>query len=125
MQLKESGDRETLLIAGYGNGGFRIGDNKLSGNLLLSSKRFYAWDLGDFEALNIESLSQLLEGEEGLEIILFGTGKNIKLLPKKIIKHLSDKKIAFDMMDTGAACRTYNVLQVEGRRVGAALLAVE
>ncbi len=125
MQFNEAEKPELLLISGYGNKNFRVGEAKLEGNLLLTTKRFYSLEAIGFEDINIEKLKPLFEIEEGIEIIIFGTGEIIKMVPKGIQKHLVSKKIAFDMMDTGAAARTFNVLQMEGRRVAAVLIAVE
>jgi len=70
--------------------------------------------LDDFEsiiALNAE-----------YDVFLLGTGAKIAFLPKELKQQLRAEGIAFDCMDTGAACRTYNVLMAEGRRVLAAML---
>ena len=65
------------------------------------------------------------EGFEGkFDVILLGTGKSMAILPPILRKSLKDKGLNVDSMDTGAACRTYNVLMAEGRAVGAALFPV-
>jgi uncharacterized protein len=56
------------------------------------------------------------------DVLLLGTGKTMRFLPAPLRAALKDKKISPDMMDTGAACRTYNVLMAEGRAVAAALM---
>lgn len=125
MEFNETIGNETLVVSGYGNGNFRLGGTKVKGSILLTPKRFYSWDIKEFEDISIDCLKPILETKEGIEIILFGTGPSIQMVPAEIQKYLSEKSIAFDMMDTGAAARTFNVLQMEGRRVGAALIAVE
>jgi uncharacterized protein len=125
MEFNEAPRTASLLISGYGNKSFRIGDKKLDGNLLLTSKKSFSLDVENFETITFKDLSPIFEDEGVIEIILFGTGESIQFVPKDIEKQLISKKIAFDMMDTGAAARTFNVLQMEGRRVAAALIAVE
>ncbi|MGB1547223.1 MAG: MTH938/NDUFAF3 family protein [Alphaproteobacteria bacterium] len=67
----------------------------------------------------------IVEAEETVEVLLLGTGQVTCLLPKAVRESLRAKGIAIEVMDTGAACRTYNVLATEGRLVAAALIAVE
>ena len=58
----------------------------------------------------------------GAEIVLIGTGKKLRFPPPDALKPLRDARIGFEVMDTAAACRTYNVLLGEGRQVAALLL---
>ena len=63
------------------------------------------------------------DGERlGAEIVLIGTGKKLRFPPSEALKPLRDARIGFEVMDTAAACRTYNVLLGEGRQVAALLL---
>lgn len=59
------------------------------------------------------------------EIVILGTGKQLRFPPAKITRSLIQANIGLEVMDTGAACRTYNILMAEGRRVAAALLMIE
>ena len=56
------------------------------------------------------------------EIVLIGTGKKLRFPPPEALRPLRDARIGFEVMDTAAACRTYNVLLGEGRQVAALLL---
>ena len=58
----------------------------------------------------------------GAEIVLIGTGKKLRFPPPDALRPLRDARIGFEVMDTAAACRTYNVLLGEGRQVAALLL---
>ena len=58
----------------------------------------------------------------GAEIVLIGTGKKLRFPPPDALKPLRDARVGFEVMDTAAACRTYNVLLGEGRQVAALLL---
>ena len=78
----------------------------------------------DVAGVTLASLSPLLSSEPRLEILLVGTGKRLVPLHPMLKAQLRERGIGADPMDTGAACRTYNVLMAEGRRVAAALIAV-
>ena len=73
----------------------------------------------DLTAAHIETLAQLEP-----EIALIGTGANLTWPERALLKPLMDAVIGFEIMDTAAACRTYNVLSYEGRRVAAALMMI-
>ena len=125
MHFNEALNVQSLLISGYGEGQFRIGEDKYEGNISLTTSECFKWNIDTFEDMTIESLEPFFKKELGVEILLFGTGEKIKFVPREVQDYLKAKKIAFDMMDTGAACRTFNVLQMESRRVAAALIAVD
>lgn len=59
------------------------------------------------------------------EIVILGTGKQLRFPPARTTRSLIQANIGLEVMDTGAACRTYNILMAEGRRVAAALLMIE
>lgn len=110
------------IIQGYGPGRFRIGQQVHAYSILVSAQHVSSWDVTDITSLQAQSLETFLNHTPPLEVILFGTGKQIEPIPLPIRALLKDKKIGVDVMDTGAACRTYHVLLAEKRRVGAALL---
>jgi len=78
------------------------------------------WGLDRFEALTEASFEPVLALEPGL--VIFGSGARLRFPPPAILKALMARRIGFEVMDTPAACRTYNVLLAEGRAVVAALL---
>ena len=59
------------------------------------------------------------------ELVLFGSGRRVKFPDPRVLKPLKDRGIGVEVMDTGAACRTYNILVAEGRLVAAALLMID
>lgn len=111
------------VITGYGEGGFKLNHEFIEGSLLLFSDRCVAWDVTEPGMLTLESLTPVLEAG-GVELLLLGTGSGIAFPDPAIRQALKSRNIGLDAMDTGAACRTYNVLLMEGRRVAAALIAV-
>ena len=110
------------IIQGYGPGRFRIGQQIHEYSLLVSAEHVSRWNIADISSITPESLAAFLNHIPPLEVILFGTGPAITPIPQSIRALLKEKKIGVDVMDTGAACRTYHVLLAEKRRVGVALL---
>ncbi len=113
------------LIDRYGNGGFRVGGEAFSGSILvLSDGSVMSWS-ADVSALTPESFAQVLALSPPPEILLIGCGPRAVFVPPPLRQRLREAGIVVDAMNTGAACRTFNVLIAEERRVAAALIAVE
>lgn len=112
-------------IDAYGNGGFRFAEMSHRGNLLLLPSGVFATEAGDVDALAREALAQLRVDLEPQTVLLVGTGRR-QVFPSLETRRLyAEARIGLEAMDTGAACRTYNVLLAEKRAVAAAVLAVE
>jgi len=112
------------LITSYGDGLFRISGQVYRHPVLITPEGTTAWAVENFSGLTVESLQPLIEHTPKVEVLLFGCGKQMALIPSAIKAHLRDHGISCDPMDTGAAARTYNILMTEGRRVAAALIPV-
>ncbi|MEI5680561.1 MULTISPECIES: Mth938-like domain-containing protein [unclassified Mesorhizobium] len=112
-------------IEAYGNGGFRFADMSHRGSILCLPSGIYGWEPADPNALTAEDFARLLSEAGDVEILLVGTGKDLRPLPAALKTALKDARISSDPMSTGAAVRTYNVLLAEDRAVAAALLAVD
>jgi uncharacterized protein len=78
------------------------------------------WGTGAFEALTVEDFERLARLQP--ELVIFGSGKRIRFPPPLLLRNLMARRIGIETMDTAAACRTYNVLAGESRKVVAALL---
>ena len=125
MNFEEMKSSENAFIAGYGGGGFRMGDQKIEGSLLITPKGYYPWDVKTAAEITVASLSQILNFHHSIELLIIGTGDNMTFISKDIRAVFAKQDIAIEAMDTGAAARTYNVLLQEGRMVSAAFIAVE
>jgi uncharacterized protein len=112
-------------IEAYGNGGFRFADMSHIGSILCLPSGIHGWTPENAEKLALEDIERILAEAGGIEVLLFGMGKDLRPIPKPIKEALRELRIASDPMSTGAAVRTYNVLLAEERRVAAALIAVE
>lgn len=111
-------------ITGYGDGKFRVSGEDYPFSILVFPDRTVQWTLAPGAPITLESLNVVLEEEGEIDLLLIGSGKKQFILPPMIKNALKEVGIGLEVMDTGAACRTFNVLQTEGRRVAAALVVV-
>jgi uncharacterized protein len=112
-------------IEAYGNGGFRFADMSHRGSLLCLPSGIHGWQPADPEALSETDFDGVLAEADEIEILLVGTGTDIRPLSAPLRAALRQAHIAADPMSTGAAVRTYNVLLAEDRAVAAAFVAVD
>ena len=117
MQVTEVNFQGAVPIDGYGPGFFRVGDQVMQGAILVTSERAVHWGgIADVAALSA------LAGQ--VDVIFIGMGAEIAHAPAGLRAPLEELGIGVEVMSSPAACRTYNVLLSEGRRVAAALLPV-
>ncbi len=109
------------VIDSYGPGGFHVSGVAYAGAILVFPDRTLAWAVASAAQVTIESLQPVIEHGD-VAVLLLGYGRRLERVPKPLRDALRQAGIIVDGMDTGAACRTYNVLLAEGRRVAAALL---
>jgi uncharacterized protein len=112
------------LIERYGPTGFRVAGVIYRGPVLVFPERTLAWTGTCAAAVTWESLLPVVE-HGGVQILLLGLGRRVEPPASALRAELRRAGIAVETMDTGAACRTYNVLLAEDRRVAAALLPLE
>lgn len=104
-------------IDGYGPGFFRVGGQRHDGDMALLPAGPLAW--GGLTAPGV-----FVAAAASVDVVLVGTGADIRAIPADFRDALEQAGIGVEFMATPSACRTYNILLSEGRRVGAALLAV-
>lgn len=116
--------REGLqLIQTYSAEGFKISSQNYSGAVIVSPEATNAWEgVTDFSALTIDDFQSIVDRKGEVDVVLLGTGAKMAFLPADLQQSLLEQGITVDCMDTGAACRTFNVLVAEGRRVTAMML---
>lgn len=110
------------IIQAYEGGSFRVSGHLYDSAVLVFADQTMVWDVSDFNSLTAESFKTLIDRADEIDVVLLGTGAQIAFLPHSLRNELKEAGLSVDVMDTGAACRTYNVLMAEGRRVVAALL---
>lgn len=114
------------IIQSYRAGVFRISSISYESALLVYPEETLLWNgVSSFDDLTLETFAPLIARADDLDVVLLGMGSSMKFLDPAFKNALSAKGLPIDIMDTGAACRTYNVLMAEGRRVVAALLPTE
>ena len=112
-------------ILGYGPGWIGLGSNgvaeKVEHSIVIGSRgEKFDWACSRFEDLTEEHFSRLAESRP--ELVIFGSGPRLRFPPPAFLRSLMAARIGVETMDTIAACRTYNILAGEGRKVLAALL---
>lgn len=114
-----------VLIDAHGGGGFRFGDMSHRGSLLSLPDGIWAWPVTSPEAITEEALSMVFNCARDLDFFILGTGATPWIMPGALRQRFRDIHISADPMATGPAVRTYNVMLMEGRRVGAGLIAID
>ncbi len=108
------------LIRGYSPQEIRIGEQRLHASCIVAADALIAdWAPSSFEELTPEHLDAVLALEP--EVVLLGTGPTQRFPPAAIRSRLALRGVGLEVMDLGAACRTFNILVQEERRVAAAL----
>ncbi|HEY9096854.1 MAG TPA: Mth938-like domain-containing protein [Hydrogenophaga sp.] len=115
---------DTISITAIGEAWVAVGAERHHSSLILtSSGQVQPWDCARFDALqaaHFETLPGLMP--EPPELVLFGSGQRLRFAHPSLTKSLINARIGVETMDTAAACRTFNILVAEGRRVVAALI---
>ncbi len=113
------------IIQGYGSGKIKVSGKSYDSAVYVFPDRIVDWTLDKpANDAGYEDFAQLFDDADDIDVVLFGCGEKIMFMPPKTKQSLKDKGLQIEVMDTGAACRTYNVLMAEGRRVVAALIPV-
>lgn len=112
-------------IDAYGNGGFRFADMSHKGSILCLPDGVHAWDVTSPDELDLAVLGPLADALGPPSFVLLGTGVAQVFPNLDVRRAFMEAKIGLEAMDTGAACRTFNVLLAEQRPVVAALIAVD
>ena len=112
------------VINGYGVGNFKINEKIFESSIILTPNQIVEISLESLEEFFEENLSKILQ--EDPEILLVGTGKNHQIISTNLKNKIKAiyPNIAIDEMSTASACRTYNILMMEDRKVAALLLAI-
>jgi uncharacterized protein len=113
------------LIDAHGGGGFRFAEMSHRGSLLCLPDGIWAWPVAAPAALTAETLAPVFARAGDLDFFIVGTGTDSWSMPGSLRERFRDAHISVDTMTTGPAVRTYNVMLMESRRVGAGLIAIE
>ncbi len=117
MELHEMNFAGQIPVEGYGPGFFRLGGEVFHGPVLLLPSGPQRWD-------DVDDFAPLIARASEIDVLFVGLGAEIDLLALETRAGLENAGIGVEVMATPSACRTYNVLLAEGRRVAAALIPV-
>jgi len=119
LHLARNDNQNTF--TGYGQGYVMVNAVRYEHSLVVVPDRpVEDWDVAAVDTLREEDL-EFMAGL-GVEIVLLGTGESLCFLHPRLLQTLARAHVGVEVMDTRAACRTYNILAAEGRKVAAALI---
>lgn len=121
MKLHLQSPTQQHLVSAYGSGFVAINGERLERSLIVTPESLTRdWPVANFDALSEAHFAALSQID--CEILLLGTGKRLRFPSPALMRSVYEARIGLEVMDTYAACRTYNILMGEGRKVAAALL---
>jgi uncharacterized protein len=112
-------------IEAYGHGGFRFAGMSHRGSLLCLPSGLWAWPVTRADDVNEACLAPVFAAADEVALVLIGAGREPWSMPPQLRARFAELKLAVEVTRTGSAVSTYNILLGEGRRVAAALVAVE
>ena len=120
MKLHPSNPAGANTITAYGDDYVKVNGERRETSLIVTAEGVEPWSPPSFEALSAEDFKRFTE--LGVEIVLLGTGPRQRFPHPRITASLGAARVGLEVMDTKAACRTYNILVAEARRVALALV---
>ncbi len=123
MQVSEINYEGPPPIDSYGGGGFRLNGEFHEGALIISPSMVVRWEISA-APLNADDFVALIAESDNIDVLLVGMGEEIAPLPRAVREAIECAGIGVEVMSTPSACRTYNILLAEDRRVAAALISL-
>ncbi|MCX8518733.1 MAG: Mth938-like domain-containing protein [Methylophilaceae bacterium] len=120
MKLHLSNAEQLPLITAYGEGFIIVQQRRYTEPIIISAKALHAWAFAGWEGLSGANLTALVA--DSTDIVLLGSGQYHRFAPPALSVQFAQAGMALEVMSTPAACRTYNILLAEGRRVSAFLV---
>lgn len=120
MKLHLTSGEGQHLFSGHGPGYVAVNRVRYETHVVVTPTSVSAWAVSEFDALSTTDFAAVLAQKP--EVVIFGTGRAMKFPDPALAHELAAAGIGLEVMDSGAACRTYNILAAEGRRVVAAIL---
>jgi uncharacterized protein len=121
MKLHSDSTQQYQTVTGYDASGVEINAERFNHSLLVMPETPpRPWDVTRFEDLQAAHFEQI--AADAPDVVILGTGERQRFVHPRLIQALSSRHIGVESMDSQAACRTYNVLMGEGRKVTLALI---
>ena len=112
-------------VEAYGGGGFRVAGARYEGSILILNDGVQPWPVAAVASVTPESLQAVFAAGLGaVEFLLLGTGPKLAPAPKPLREAVQASGFGLEVMNTPEACRLYNLMAEDGRRLAAALIAV-
>lgn len=108
------------IVTGYGDDHIEVNQTRYSHGILLMADQLAPWGEAGLDGLGEADFAALLTYQP--EVVVFGSGARMRFVHPRLTAALINAGIGVETMDTGAACRTYNILMGENRRVLAAMV---
>jgi uncharacterized protein len=124
MEVMPAAPAGRQLIQAYREGGFTVAGTRYEGSVLVMPEQTLAWPVDALAAITVESVAPVIRTDPAIELLIVGCGPSFALVPVALRDALRGHGVVVEAMATPAACRTYNVLLAEDRRVAAALIAI-
>ena len=112
------------IIEAYGDDSFTLNGTRYEGSIAIVQDWVYHWQPKDYDAVSADDFDALFQADPLPEMVVIGCGQDFRPMPREWRQRFRAAQVPVEMMDTGAACRTYNILLGEGRRVAALLIVV-
>lgn len=116
-----SADRQ--VIQSYSPAGFKISGKMYQGAVIVFPDRTLPWNMASVHELKVTDFAVFDKKE--IDFLIVGCGAKAERMEPPVVRALQTRGIVLETMDTGAACRTYNALLADGRRIAAALIPAE
>ncbi len=120
MKFAEDHNSSKYKITGYDSAGVEINGKIFKQSFILSPMELVSdWQPQDLSSLSVEHFADLYKMKP--EVIILGTGAKQTFPDREILKYLGQNRVGYEIMDTQAACRTFNIIMAEGRNVVAGM----
>jgi uncharacterized protein len=120
MQFQMGTDRPARIVTGYGPSFVRVGAREFGSSVIVTADQVLPWPVADVGELTPELLEPVLA--LGVEVVLLATGARQTWPDPTVIAHAARRRVGLEVMEIGAACRTFNVLVADRRAVALAAL---
>lgn len=125
LDSEDAQGQSRMNVVGFGPTTFQINDVLVRQSALILPTKFYLWKPKELQDITIESLNMFLVVHPRIEILFVGTGATVQPIPDEVIDFYRQKGISVEASDSKNAAATFNVMCLEGRQVGCALLTME
>lgn len=115
VELRKDVAFEGPVVTGFTPSGFKVGDERFDGGLLITPEQAISWKISGQDELNFSDIEAMLNLSPKPEFMLFGSGKNMQQPPANFRRAVEAAGMGIEVMDSRAAARTWGILRAEER----------